>query len=205
MNREATADRTTQVTAVPVRTDAHGYSMRAPSTTWPEPAGPTVPLAVVVSPHLIVRPGVTANHSKRMLGVAHGQPLPHGSVNTRRSLFISSLMGGRTTAGTEDLQAPGEARPVSDWLDLSTPAHVPVPERSLGCSAGLRSVSTYLLRIAGPPFAPLGLVVRLTRPLPADASKATRLPGRLSSGSTEALLTRIDRQCLDFSREGLIT
>lgn len=125
---------------------------------------------VVIRPPLVYGPGVRANFQRLMQAVAHGRPLPLGSIRNRRSLvYLDNLVDAIRVCLTHP-KAAGNAYLVSDGDDVSTPELIRRIAAAFGCPPRLLPVSPALMRMAGRLLGKGAAVDRLLGSLTVDIS-----------------------------------
>lgn len=108
---------------------------------------------VVIRPVLVYGPGVGANFRSMLAWLRRGVPLPFGAVRNRRSLVALDNLVDLVVRCLTHPAAANETFLVSDGDDLSTPELLRRAAASMGTSARLMPVPSWLLtklaRLAG--------------------------------------------------------
>jgi nucleoside-diphosphate-sugar epimerase len=154
--------------------DSYGRAKRDAELALTEVAARSGMELVMIRPPLVYGPGVGGNFLRLLRWVDSGLPLPLASVFNRRSLiFLDNL----ADAIARCVEHPGARGPIllADAESVSTPELTARIARALDRPARLFGVAPALLRIAGAVSGRRGEVLRLTRSLVIDPSRARRL------------------------------
>lgn len=126
---------------------------------------------VIIRPPLVYGPGVKANFYKLMWIVAHGLPLPLGSINNARSLvYLGNLIDAIIVCSVHPL-ASGQIFLIRDGEDVSTQDLIRMIAAALGQSTRLFPFPPALMRLAGALTGRTAAVNRLLGSLSVDDSK----------------------------------
>lgn len=151
VNGERTDTRPFTEDDAPRPEDAYGESKWEAEQALARVAAETGLQAVVLRPPLVYGPGVKGNFLRLMKWVAHGWPLPLGTVANRRSLIYVGNLVDAIVKAIEAPRAAGKTFFVADSQDVSTPDLV----RALAAALGIKP------RLLSFPLAPLQLAAAL--------------------------------------------
>lgn len=126
---------------------------------------------VILRPPLLYGPGVKGNFLVLMKAIAHGMPLPLGSVRNHRSLlYVGNLVDAIMTC-LDHPAAANKTYLLADDLGVSTPDLVRAIAHALGKPAHLMPCPPALLKFAGLFTGKSAAVARLLGSLQVDSDK----------------------------------
>jgi len=154
--------------------DYYGRAKRDAELALTEVAARSGMELVMIRPPLVYGPGVGGNFLRFLRWVDSGLPLPLAGVFNRRSLICLDNLADAIALCVEH---PGAGGPIllGDAESVSTPELTARIARALDRPARLFGVPPALLRMAGAICGRRGEVLRLTRNLVIDPSRARRL------------------------------
>ncbi|MBU9443570.1 SDR family oxidoreductase [Burkholderia multivorans] len=130
---------------------------------------------VIVRPPLVYGPGVRANFLRMMDAVAHGIPLPFGSISARRSIVYVDNLADALLQCVVDSRAAGECFHVADDDALSVTELLRLVGDVLCKPARLLPVPAAALRAIGRLTGRSAAIERLTGSLQLDTSRIKRV------------------------------
>ncbi|PRE23429.1 NAD-dependent dehydratase [Burkholderia multivorans] len=130
---------------------------------------------VIVRPPLVYGPGVRANFLRMMDAVAHGIPLPFGSISARRSIVYVDNLADALLQCVVDSRAAGECFHVADDDALSVAELLRLVGDALCKPARLLPVPAAALRAIGRLTGRSAAIERLTGSLQLDTSRIKRM------------------------------
>ncbi len=130
---------------------------------------------VIVRPPLVYGPGVRANFLRMMDAVAHGIPLPLGSISARRSIVYVDNLADALLQCVVDSRAAGECFHVADDDALSVAELLRLVGDALCKPARLLPVPPAALRAIGRLTGRSAAIERLTGSLQLDTSRIKRV------------------------------
>lgn len=125
---------------------------------------------VVVRLPLVFGPGVKGNLLRLLRWVAHGVPLPLGTVHNQRSLLGLANLGDLLLRCVEQPEAAGQTFLASDGQDLSTPQLIRLMAEGMNRPARLLPLPLPVLQAGGSLLGKRGEIDRLVESLQVDIS-----------------------------------
>ncbi len=158
---------------MPQPLDAYGISKREAEDALRHIGVGTGMEIVILRPPLVYGPGVKGNFLRLLQAVAHGTPLPLGSINNRRSLvYIGNLVDAIITC--MNAPAAGKIWLVSDGEDVSTPELILKLAAAMGKTPRLLPCPPALLHLGAALLGKRAAAMRLTGSLTVDDSNLRR-------------------------------